>query len=266
MKKTSLSIAVILASLALSPMPAQAEAKSLVVIDSYFDSRVDAQIVCSTAATQCGVRSPQVSSLLTHSSNHGVAMVELAKSRYPSLNVIAVQSSNATTVVNAAQLVSSLEWVASNSSRVSAVSISLRMNNPQNSRTVCLPAPSGTATLGGVAAADQRIRSLISQLGARGVKVFAATGNGSGNVVDYPACILDTESVSTGIQNSNGQTVSRDKFNETTDYFVSIANGRSNFSSRVFGLVPNTSSTATVLAAAKFVAESNLTKFISVLP
>lgn len=246
--------------------PAQAEPGSLVVIDSYFDSRAEATIVCATSATQCGIQSKPLSSALTHSYNHGVAMVELAKSKHPSLNVIAVQSANANSAVNAAQLVSSLEWVANNASGVSAVSISLRMNNPQNSKTVCLPAATGTAPLGGVAGADSKIRSLISILGSKGIKVFAATGNGKGDVVDYPACILDTESVSTGMQNSSGAVVSKDKFNDTTDYFVSIANGKSNFASKTFGLIANSSSTATVLAAARYASESNLTKFISVLP
>jgi hypothetical protein len=265
-KKISLSIAVALASLSIAGVPAQAGPGSLVVIDSYFDSRAEATIVCAPAATQCGIKSRPLSSALTHSYNHGVAMVELAKSKNPSLNVIAVQSANASSVVNAAQLVSSLEWVANNSSGVSAVSISLRMNNPQNSKTVCLPAATGTAPLGGVVAADSKIRGLIAQLGSRGIKVFTATGNGSGNVVDYPACILETESVSTGMQNSSGAVVSKDKFNETTDYFVSVSGGKSNFASKNFKLSANSSSTATVLAAAKWATESNLTKFISVLP
>ena len=266
MKKTSLSIAVILASLSIASVPAQANSGSLVVIDSYFDSRAEATIVCAPTATQCGIQSRPLSSALTHSYNHGVAMVELAKSKNPSLNVIAVQSANASSPVNATQLASSLEWVVNNSSGVSAVSISLRMNNPNNSSTVCLPAATGTAPLGGVSGADSKIRSLISQLGSRGIKVFAATGNGRGNVVDYPACILETESVSTGMQNASGAIVSKDKFNETTDYFVSVADGKSNFASKNFRLIANSSSTATVLAAAKYASESNLTKFISVLP
>ena len=264
-KNSVLAIASI-AMLSTGIIPAQAESGSLVVIDSYFDSRADATIVCATTATECGVASRRLSSALTHSYNHGVAMVELAKSKNPSLNVIAVQSANAKTAVNAAQLASSLEWVANNSSGVSAVSISLRMNNPRNSSTVCLPAATGTAPLGGVAGADSKIRGLISLLNDRGIKVFAATGNGRGNVVDYPACILETESVSTGMQNSSGATVSKDKFNATTDYFVSIANGKSSFASKTFRLISNSSSTATVLAAAKYATESNLTKFISVLP
>jgi hypothetical protein len=264
-RNSALAIASV-AMLSAGISPAQAETGSLVVIDSYFDSRVDSTIVCAPSATDCGVQSKVLSSSLTHSYNHGVAMVELAKSKYPSLNVIALQSANAKSAVNAGQLASSLEWVLNNSSGVSAVSISLRMNNPRNSATVCLPAATGTAPLGGVDAADSKIRGLISQLSSAGIKVFAATGNGKGNVVDYPACILDTESVSTGRQNSSGATVSNDKFNETTDYFVSVANGKSSFASKTFRLIANSSSTATVLAAAKWATENSISKFISVLP
>jgi hypothetical protein len=269
MKQIIKASAVIFSAIALASsavIPAHGATGSLVIIDSYFDSRSGVTVACSPAATSCGIQSKPLSTSMTHSYNHGVAMAELAKSKYPSLNVIGLQSANASSTVNVAQLISSLEWVVANKSGVSAVSISLRMNSPQNSSTVCLPAATGTANIGGVAGADQKVRSLIAALSSSGVKVFAAAGNGKGNVVDYPACILETESVSTGLQNASGVTVSKDKFDNNTDYFVSIANGKSNFISKNFNLVANTSSTATVIAAAKWAAENSLTKFVSVLP
>ena len=249
-----------------SVAPAQADAKSLVVIDSYFDSRVgDTPIVCVTG-NACLIDSRTKSTSLTHPVNHGVAMVDAVKSKFPQVSVVALRAADAKTEMNIGHLVAALEWSLANKDSISALSLSRKMNGPSHNRLGCDAATTNTAHLGGKAGADAKVRSLISQLKANGIPVFVSTGNGRGNVVDYPACIEDTNSVSTGSQNSLGATVSSDRFNLTTDYFVSIANNKFNIAGKVFPTLPNTTSLATVLAAAKYTAESNLTKFISVLP
>jgi hypothetical protein len=249
-----------------SVAPAQADAKSLVVIDSYFDSRIgDTPIVCVTG-NSCVIDTRTKSTSLTHPVNHGVAMVDAVKSKFPQVNVIALRAADAKTEMNVGHLVSALEWALQNKGSISALSLSRKMNGPAHNSTGCDAATVNTAHLGGKAGANAKVRSLIAELRSSGIPVFVSTGNGRGNVVDYPACIEDTNSVSTGSENKLGLPASVDKFNAGTDYFVSIANNKFSITGILFPSLPNTTSLATVLAAAKYTAESNLTKFISVLP
>ncbi len=249
-----------------SVAPAQANTKSLVVIDSYFDSRVgDTPIVCVTGNT-CAIDTKTKSTSLTHPYNHGVAMVDAVKSKFPQVSVIALRTADAKTEMNVGHLVSALEWALQNKNSVSALSLSRKMNGPSHNVNGCDAATVNTAHLGGKSGADAKVRSLIAQLKSNGIPVFVSTGNGRGNVVDYPACIEDTNSVSTGSANNAGLPSSADRFNASTDFFVSIANNKFNIAGKVFPVLPNTTSLATVLAAAKYTAESNLTKFIFVVP
>jgi len=265
MKKIiGVAIATFVALGAFSIAPAQASTKSLVVVDSYFDSRVGNVPIICTENTSCVIDTRIRSTSLSHPQNHGVALVDAAKSRFPSVPIIALRTtSNSTTEMNANHLVLALEWALKNKNSVAALSISRRINGPDHARTGCQP---GVPDRASVAPVDQRVRSLIAELKAIGIPVFVSTGNIAGSIVDYPACINDTESVSTGLLNRLGQVVSSHSFNQNTDYFVTISGSRPSLTSSIFGLIPNTTSLATVLAAAKYTAESNLTKFISVLP
>jgi hypothetical protein len=249
-----------------SVAPAQANSKSLVVVDSYFDYRVgNVPIVCLSNVV-CTIDNRTKSSSLTSPVNHGVAMVDAVRSRFPQVNVIALRAADARTEMNVGHLVSALEWALQNKNSIAALSLSRKMNGNTHNSNGCDAASINTAHLGGKAMADQRVRSLIAELKANNIPVFVSTGNGAGNIVDYPACITDTNSVSTGSPNRQGLPASVDKFNDTTDYFVSIANNKFNIPGIAFPVLPNTTSLATVLAAAKYTAESNLTKFISVVP
>jgi len=268
MKKIiSIVIATFVALGTFSIVPAQAATRSLVVVDSYFDSRVgNVPIVC-VEKTSCVVDTKVRSSSLSHPQNHGVAMVDAARSKFPGVSIIALRTtSNSTTEMNVGHLVSALEWALKNKDSVAALSVSRKMNGTQHTRNGCDANATNTAHLGGKDKADLIVRALISQLKSNGIPVFVSTGNTRGTLIDYPACIADTESVSTGERNSLGVTVSLHSFNETTDYFVSISGGRPSITSTIFGLIPNTTSLATVLAAAKYTAESSLPRFISVLP
>ena len=265
-KVTGLSAVALAVASMFSVAPAQADAKSLVVVDSYFDSRIgDTPIVCVTG-NACAIDTKTKSTSLTHPVNHGVAMVDAVKSKFPQVKVIALRTANATTEMNVGHLVSALEWALQNKESISALSLSRKMNGTSHNSTGCDAATTNTAHLGGKVKADAKVRALIAELKANGIPVFVSTGNGAGNIVDYPACIEDTNSVSTGSLNSAGAVASTNKFNASTDFFVSIANSKSSITGKLFPVLPNTTSLATVLAAAKYTAESNLTKFISVLP
>ena len=265
-KLIGLSAVALAVSSMFSVAPAQAETKSLVVVDSYFDSRVgDTPIVC-VSGNSCVLDLKTKSTSLTHPVNHGVAMVDAVKTKFPSVNVVALRAADAKTEMNLGHLVAALEWALENKNSISALSLSRKMNGPSHNKTGCDAATTNTAHLGGKAGADLKVRSLIAQLKTNGIPVCVSTGNGSGSIVDYPACITETNSVSTGSPNKVGAPSSVDKFNSDTDYFVSIANNKFNISGKLFPVLPNTTSLATVLAAGKYVSESNLTKFISVLP
>ena len=264
MKKTAIIVGAILASLSLTPAQA-ADTKSLVIIDSYFDSRVaGGNVSCITLQDQvCTDVVKKIPASLSDNVNHGDAMVEVAKKQNPNLSIIALRSGNPSSSsvsdVNAGNFIDALNWVSKNLNRVGAVSISRYFNG----NTACSPASTNTAAYGGVAKTDATIRSLISSLKNSGVKVFVSTGNVMNAKVSYPACILDTESVSVGSVNNSGNTVSVFSFDNNTDYFASSS--VYSYKSNVFGLIPNTTSAGNVAVAAKYLSGLLDSKFVNVL-
>jgi hypothetical protein len=258
MKKIAVGfVAVIFSSMFLMPSEA-ATPKALVIIDSYFDSKVyNADVTCITLAnTTCtDVVTTQTSSL-SSDINHGNAMAEVAKKQNESLSIILLRattpSSKTVNPVNAGNFIDALNWVNTNSSKVGAVSLSRYFNGNKQ----CSPASVNTAPYGGVSGADRTIRSLISKLNSKGIPVFVSTGNKVGTKIDYPACITDVVSVSTGGRNSQGNIVSVNAFDINTDYFGS--SDFSNYESNVFGLIPQTTSSATVAVAAQWLTIGNL--------
>lgn len=264
MKKTAIIIGAILASLSLTPAQA-ADTKSLVIIDSYFDSRViNGTVSCVTLQNQsCVDVVKNIPASLSDNVNHGDAMVEVARKQNPNLSIIALRSgipsTSSVSDVNAGNFIDALNWVAKNSNKVGAVSISRYFNGV----STCTPATTNTASYGGVSKADATIRSLITQLKSIGIKIFVATGNTFKANVSYPACILETESVSVGALNKFGQTVSTFSFDSNTDYFASST--VSSYKSPVLGLIPNTTSAGNVAVAAKFVSGLLDNKFVNVV-
>jgi hypothetical protein len=266
MKKTKVTIIFALAALGLTLVqPTSAsEVKSLVIIDSYFDSRViGGNVSCITPEDKAcvdaqNIKSPQG---LNTAFNHGNAMVEVAKKQNPQMKITALYSANSNNFTNAGFFIKALEWVDKNSAKVSAVSFSGYFNGNRE----CSPSTTNTAQYGGVKGADTTIRNLISKLKSKNIPVFIATGNKPGTKIDYPACIIDTVSVSTGSRNSSGQVVSGHAFNDSTDYVASA--DVYNYSSPVFGSLPHTTSSAAVAVAAQWVTKGSLTdRVVQVLP
>ena len=249
MKKVALTIAVILGFVVIQPVQA-ADSKALVIIDSYFDSKVNApnvkcitllNVPCTDVVT---TTSPSLSSAI----NHGNAMVEVAKRQGITSNIIALRSGAASKTsvseMTPANFIDALTWVNNNSSGIGAVSFSRFMNHATKP---CMPPASAPYTPD---TADARIKSLISSLSLKGIQVFAATGNTQGTKIDYPACILNTTSVSTGDLNKAGIIVSINALDSNTDYVASSS--ITSYSSTVFGLIPQTTSSATVAVATQY--------------
>jgi len=257
MKKIAVGfVAVMFSTMFLMPSEA-ATPKALVIIDSYFDSKVyNADVTCITvASTACTDVVTTTNSSLSSDINHGNAMAEVAKKQNQSLSIILLRattpSSKTVNPVNAGNFIDALNWVNANSSKVGAVSFSRYFNGNR----VCSPASGNTAPYGGVSGADKVIRTLISTLNSKGIPVFVSTGNKMGTKIDYPACIPEVVSVSTGGRNSQGTIVSVNAFDNNTDYFAS--SDFSNYNSGVFGLIPQTTSSAAVAVAAQWLTIGN---------
>lgn len=247
------------------PVQSQAaDSKALVIIDSYFDSRVvSGNVTCITPqGSSClyTAKLPLPTSL-SHNTNHGSAMVEVAKKQNPSISVIAIMAAGPVTDVNAGHFIESLRWVEKNSDKVSAVSFSRFFNGT----ATCTPASINTSSYGGVLGADQTIKSLILSLKNKGIPVFASTGNKTGTKIDYPACIIDTNSVSVGAMNKKGVLVSSYALDINTDFLAT--SDVYNYNSPVLGLITNSTSAGTVAVAATFVTNGQLAdKVIAVKP
>lgn len=267
MKRNKMKKIVALAAVLFSvvmPVQAQAEQKSLVIIDSYFDSRaVGATIICAPTLNCSTTAKPSTS--ISDNTNHGDAMVEVAKKQGVS-NIIALRSaSTPTSDVNAGNFIEALTWVNNNSSSIGAVSFSRFFNGTKT----CSPSSTNTLNYGGVAGADAKIKSLIAELKNKGIPVFASTGNkGQTAPVDYPACILDTASVT-----ANNYTQATSDVN--TDYQGSLPSGVSNYIGTIIWnpltkigatAIPQTTSSATVAVASTYVIKGLTTKVVSVLP
>lgn len=267
MKKVALAVAVILGLVVVQPVQASNQ-KSLVIIDSYFDSKVNApNVKCITLTnTACTDVVTITSPSLSNSINHGNAMAEVAKKQSNSLPITLLRSapSSARSVaeVNAGNFIDALNWVNNNSSAVGAVSVSRFFGHANGT---CTPNSVNTAPHGGVARADATIRSLIATLKVKNIPVFVSTGNKQGTRIDYPACITDTVSVSTGSISLSGTLQSLNALDANTDY-VADAN-LSNFESSVLGRIPHTTSSATVAVAAQYLLKGiSATKVVTVNP
>jgi hypothetical protein len=260
MKKLIALIAV--SASVLLPIQAQAsDQKSLVIIDSYFDSRVFNENVTCVSVILVGPCNNDVVNIpasLSDNINHGNAMVEVAKRQSASLKIIALKATvtgpgqKSVSDVNPAYFLTALNWVDKNSSQVAAVSISRTLGGTNG---VCAPSSTGGAS-------DASIRDMISKLNAKGIKVFASTGNTKGTTIIYPACIAETNSVSSGSLNKFGAMLSNFAWDSNTDYFADYA--VLNYKSSVLGSIAQTTSSATVAVAAQYVIGTTLTKVVSV--
>jgi len=252
-------LAAMLFSIVVPVQSQAADQKALVVIDSYFDSRIAGTSIVCVPTINCSTSAKPATSI-SDNTNHGNAMVEVAKKQGAS-NIIALRSaSTPTSDVNAGNFIEALTWVNNNSSTVGAVSFSRFFNGTK----ACSPSSINTVNYGGVTGADSKIKSLISELKNKGIPVFVSTGNTKGKPVNYPACILETNSVSVGGINKSGTVVSSFQVDSNTDYLASSS--IYSYNSTLFGLIPNTTSAGTIAVAAQYISGNQLTKIVTVLP
>ena len=213
MKKVALAVAVVLGFVVIQPVQA-ADNKSLVIIDSYFQSTI-AQNPITSVGTPCPQSKPIIGAPASSPYNHGTAMYNAAKLQNPELKVIPICAATATAEVTPDNFIAALTWVNNNPNGIGAVSVSRFMNHATKT---CMPPKLVKDT---PEAADKQIKSLITSLLSKGIPVFASTGNKSGTKVDYPACITGTISVGVGALNQSGSIVSLYASDLNTDYFAS---------------------------------------------
>lgn len=254
MKKVIALVAVFFAIV----VPVQAHGanqKSLVIIDSYFDSRVTGATIVCVALDSCITKPSTIPASLTDNINHGDAMADVAKKQSPSLNLILVRSANSSTSsvqdMNGADLIRALTWVNANSSNVSAVSFSRSISNNTKVGDCKMPTTGlvGTTFQTPDAASTEVVR-LITELNNKGIPFFASAGNTSNKYVIFPGCLPITNSVTTLTQLSDSN----------TDFSAIIKDGSvTNYIGNIFSLIPQTSSSATVATAATWVSGKTLT-------
>jgi len=227
-----------------TPTPA-VNTKPIVIIDSYFDTRVANTTIVCVATDKC-VNTPKPSKRVSDPVNHGMAMAEVARRNNPNVPLVLLRSANvdkkgAIGILNGNDFLAALKWVDTNSSNVSAVSFSYGLSGNMTKPGECKLSPTGLVNIKIV---DPAIRSTVASLKNKGIPVFVSTGNDSNRKpVAYPACITDTVSVSTFPVGNHDQ---------NTDYFGVLPTGKFNYGSVLFGLIPQTTSSANVAVATQW--------------
>lgn len=247
--------------------PAQADSKSLVIIDSYFDlSKLPASVTQVCVASDKCLNNAKPAKSVSDPSNHGTAMAEIALKQNPSLNLVVVRASDVSAKgavygVSGNTLLSALKWVEANKSTIGAVSFSYSLSGNMTKIGDCKLSSFG---LTNISVVDPQIRSSIASLKASGVPFFAATGNnGAAKPVSYPACIADTVSVGSGVGGSYIPSSSRDI---NTDVIGSLPANSFSYKSNIFGLIPQTTSSANAGVAAKYLSDRLDKGIIFVIP
>lgn len=227
-----------------SPTPV-VNSKPIVIIDSYFDTRVTNTTIVCIATDKC-VNAAKPSARVSDAVNHGTAMAEVARRNNPEVPLVLLRSATvnnkgAVGTLNGNDFLAALKWVDANSSTVSAVSFSYNLSGNMSKPGECKLSPTGLVNIKVV---DPQIRTTVASLKSKGIPVFISTGNDSNRKpVNYPACITDTVSVSTfpvGNHDAN------------TDYFGVLPEGKWNYQSASFGSIPQTTSSATIAVATQW--------------
>ena len=227
-----------------SPTPV-VNSKPIVIIDSYFDTRVTNTTIVCIATDKC-VNTAKPSARVSDAVNHGTAMAEVARRNNPEVPLVLLRSATvnnkgAVGTLNGNDFLAALKWVDANSSTVSAVSFSYNLSGNMSKPGECKLSPTGLVNIKVV---DPQIRTTVASLKSKGIPVFISTGNDSNRKpVNYPACITDTVSVSTfpvGNHDAN------------RDYFGVLPEGKWNYKSAFFGSIPQTTSSATIAVATQW--------------
>jgi hypothetical protein len=250
--KKIVALVAVLFSVVVPVQSQAADSKSLVIIDSYFQSTI-AQNPITPSGTACPQVKPVIGATPSSNYNHGTGMYAVAKLQNPDIKIIPVCAASSVNDVTPAMFISALSWANNNSAQISAVSFSRYFNHATKP---CMPTASSPWTPD---TADKEIRRLIVSLKSKGIPVFASSGNSNNKAVTYPGCIAEISAVAH--VNELGSPLAWSDAN--TDYFVKVSDDGANSNySTVFGLVGHSSSSATVSAAAMWLTNNALPKLI----
>lgn len=179
--------------------PAQAQApQAIAIIDASFDASLisgDVLEVCVVGEVLCQRDDKPTRNTQYKSYNHGTIMADVVRSHNPDAKIILIRAANIkTSVVTGTGFAAALDWLLENKEQYNIGAVSFSYNSGNGAR--CLPATPGL----NVVNMHNEIVSDIATLKASGTEVFAASGNhGSGDRIDYPACISDVVAVGSSL-------------------------------------------------------------------
>ena len=183
--------------LGLQPASA-AEPVAIAIIDVNFDEKlIEGSVteVCIAAPSVCASTAlpRKVSEFQIY--NHGTIMADIVRANNPTAHLILIEAgSSKTGVITGINLQNALNWVEANAQAYGIRSVSFSYNSGNGDK--CRPSSPGVK----VDETHNNIVTAVANLKNMGVRFYAAAGNhGSGNKVDYPACIEDVISVGSTI-------------------------------------------------------------------
>jgi hypothetical protein len=193
MKK--ISTAGLLCALTLGLTPAQAsQSTSIAIIDVSFESELipgSVTEICLSAPNVCKSTANLRRASDFKAFNHGTVMADVVRTNNPSAHLYLLEvGTTKTGVITGNELLTALNWILANASKNNIKTVSFSYNSGNGDR--CTPSSPGV----NVRTAHNNIVSAIANLKAAGIKFYASSGNyGSGNRIDYPACIPDALAV-----------------------------------------------------------------------
>jgi hypothetical protein len=193
MKKLVIALATILALVGI--VPAQAEpSEAIAIIDVNFESTLiggEVTEICLAAPSVCSSSPTPRNTSEFKAFNHGTIMADVARSNNAEIPLVLIEAGTTKTgVITGIQLSNALNWVIANSAKYNIKAVSFSYNAGNGSR--CTPASPGVS----ISTTHNNVVNAIVALKASKIDFYASSGNyGSGNNIDYPACISDSIAV-----------------------------------------------------------------------
>lgn len=186
------AVSVAAASL-VSVAPAQAEADVVAIIDAHFEpSLISGNVVsvCVVSQFSCNSSTPLRTRAHYQAYNHGTIMADIVRQTNPSAKLVLIKAAAINAPVNGNNLNLALDWLIANGVSQGIDSVSLSYNSGNGS--TCRPVTPGSNPN----TVHDQIVGKIATLKSMKINFYAASGNyGSGNNIDYPACIQDVVAV-----------------------------------------------------------------------
>lgn len=208
MKKLSVGLVALLLTLGLQPALADQESPSAIaIIDVNFEPQlVDGQVteICLMSQALCDTQPVLRRATEFKTFNHGTIMADIVRANNATAHLVLIEAgSTKTGVITGVHLHKALNWVEANAATYGIKAVSFSYNSGNGDR--CTPVSPGVK----VDITHSGIVTAITKLKAAGIKFYAASGNyGSGDRIDYPACIQDA--IAVGSTNFRGSVAKSD--------------------------------------------------------